>query len=446
MKTAKGFALLWLFLGLIQVMPSRAVELPPGNSGNTLDTWSFLDTTNWTDDFGDSPLSWTNLSACTGDGPAVLMDSTNGSWLQYAIVESSGYTNLALNQGSVMGWFFLTNAANTNGWGLDSAQWGTFIEAGSYTPDASYGWWSLWTDGTNLMLSAQDNLGSQTNYFCAPLNFCAASNTWQHLAVTYSSNATEVYLNGALITNGPGMSIFPNPGVISNAFYLGSSGQSNQLHAAFDDISTYDYPLDAGSIAGNFAIFSIVYYGAPVSVPQPALNPAPSILTTTNLITGPGNLVALSTNLVSCVTSSNIWLTDVSATPLTNQTVNVQFTISGGFSGVPYDVFAASSLGSGSVTNAQWVWMGQGYQCVTYLLTNLPPSAAFLILGQPGDPDGDGLTTAFERLVSHSDPNNPDTNGDGIPDGLSVIYGIDPVARIPFGVWVATPSGFSGIP
>ena len=32
------------------------------------------------------------------------------------------------------------------------------------------------------------------------------------------------------------------------------------------------------------------------------------------------------------------------------------------------------------------------------------------------DSDGDGLTDAFENLVSHTDRFNPDTDGDGISD------------------------------
>ena len=49
------------------------------------------------------------------------------------------------------------------------------------------------------------------------------------------------------------------------------------------------------------------------------------------------------------------------------------------------------------------------------------------MLGLPGaadtDPDGDGLTTAREWALG-TDPLNPDTNGDGIPDGTSVSIGL----------------------
>ena len=34
------------------------------------------------------------------------------------------------------------------------------------------------------------------------------------------------------------------------------------------------------------------------------------------------------------------------------------------------------------------------------------------------DSDGDGLTDFYEINVSHTDPNNPDTDGDGVIDSL----------------------------
>jgi hypothetical protein len=81
-----------------------------------------------------------------------------------------------------------------------------------------------------------------------------------------------------------------------------------------------------------------------------------------------------------------------------------------------------------SITNAQFGWMGQGYQCQRYLLTNLPASSALLILGTPQDSDGDGLTDAYESLVSHTDPHKADTSGDGMLDGWKVLWGLNPTA------------------
>ena len=43
--------------------------------------------------------------------------------------------------------------------------------------------------------------------------------------------------------------------------------------------------------------------------------------------------------------------------------------------------------------------------------------------------DSDGLTDAYELLVSHTNPSNADTDGDGIPDGWEVAHGLNPLVN-----------------
>src|SRR4029077_19161852 len=76
-----------------------------------------------------------------------------------------------------------------------------------------------------------------------------------------------------------------------------------------------------------------------------------------------------------------------------------------------------------------WAWMGQGNQCNIYTLTNLPSTTCFLILGTPQDSDTDGLTDAYEKLVSKTNPLVLDTDGDGIPDAWEVLLGLNPLVN-----------------
>ena len=121
-----------------------------------------------------------------------------------------------------------------------------------------------------------------------------------------------------------------------------------------------------------------------------------------------------------------MWITNVATTLVPNGTMNMTFSLGGGSNGVPYDVFANPVLGFGTNT-PPWIWMGQGYHCNRYMVTNLPIESVFLVLGTPQDLDGDGLTDAFENLVSHTDPNHADTDGDGIPDSWEVLLGLNPL-------------------
>jgi hypothetical protein len=97
------------------------------------------------------------------------------------------------------------------------------------------------------------------------------------------------------------------------------------------------------------------------------------------------------------------------------------FSIAGGTYGLMYDVFATPTL-TAPLTNAVWSWLGQGGTCSSYSIPNLPTIGPVLfVLGGPQDSDGDGLSDAYELLVSHSDPNKMDTDGTGMPDGWQVL-------------------------
>jgi concanavalin A-like lectin/glucanase superfamily protein/thrombospondin type 3 repeat protein len=444
--TGTSIAACLLFYG----MSGSAQPIPPGVGSPhvPLNSWYFEDT-NWLSSHGYPPVSFTNLvnlvtTPGNGDGNALLLDSTNNAWLQYNVFESDGHTNLTVDQGSVSFWFS-PDWTGTDQGGTGPGQFGRLIEAGSYTTNAAWGWWSLYIDagGTNIYFSAQTN-GAGADYLSAPISW--TSNVWHNIVLIYSSTNSILYIDGVQATNGAGVSYWPGPNVLTNGFYIGSDSNGVlQARGMFDDLYAYDYQLDASTIQGDFAMYTIVFYGAPVFIDDLVQAPStPSYSPTFNVITGSGFLTPVSTNS-SCITSSNIWITNVVATAAGGGTMNITFAIAGGSNGVPYDVFANSSLVfGGDITNA-WAWMGQGYQCTRYTLTNMPDSAAFLILGTPKDSDSDGLTDAYELLVSHTDPNNPDTDGDGIPDGLEVLYGSNPRVSAGFSVWIAEPWTF-GIP
>ncbi len=431
---------LWRIIPLLllcALAPAGGTGIPdpndPGPTDVLLNSWGFADTTNWVSDRGYSPVSFTNLSGSDlGDGAALVVDSTEPAWLRYNVVENDGTTNLTVDTGSLTVWYAPTSWASTNAGGTGPGDWGRLIEVGSYTEDASFGWWSVYVDpaGSHLYFSAQADDGSQTNYLSAPIAW--TTNRWHFIALTYSTATNcALYIDGEWVTNGPPMTVWPGADALSDGFTVGSSSNGiARARGMIDQLATYANPLDAGTIAATYGWWYLVYYLNPMNFANIAPAPStPQASPTFMAITGAGYLTDLGT-VATCVQSTNVWITNVVATLSTNAApssnwVNVTFAIWGGSNALPYDVFATAGLVGQSITNAQWAWLGQGYSCTRYMLTNLPASSALLILGTPLDRDGDGLTDAFERLVSYTNPQRADTSGDGIPDGWKYLWGMD---------------------
>jgi len=422
----------WWFglLLLFNVTSAIAQMLPGGYDGPTntpLASWSFHDPTNWTSDQGRSPISFTNLNySWLGDGTSLVVNTNLPAWLNFNIVEpSTGATNLVLNASGSITFWYAADWSTTNG---GPGQWSELIDVGEWTTNSSYGYFGLSIDsaGSNLWFLAQDGAGS--TYGLSTL-ISWTTNYFHYVALTYSSTNVSIYLDGQLAANDPGgLSTWPRTNALAGGAYFGSDTNGlMQAAGLFNTVETYSYPLSSNDVQKIFNWNYGYYMMSPWNTAMFSIISAPSTPSTTptfNAVTGSGFLTAVTTN-TSCITSSNVWITNISAFAV-GTNMAVQFTITGGSNGIPYDVFANSVLDFSSNTNLSWAWMGQGYQCVTYILTNLPTTACFIILGTPQDADSDGLTDAYERLVSKTDPNNPNSSGDRMLDGWKVLWGMNP--------------------
>jgi hypothetical protein len=406
-------------------------QMPPpgkyfGPTNTPLDSWSFRDSTGWTSDLGYSPISFTNLNySYRGDGASLVVDTNLPAWLQYNVYESDGTTNLTVDCGSITFWYAPASWSSANAGGTGPGEFGRLFEVGNYTSDSSYGLWNICVDdgGNNIFFSAQTNdlSGTLTTYISAPISW--TTNDFHFIALTYSPSNTALYFDGVQITNGPGVTVYPGPDVLANGFIIGSDATGiYQANGLFSSVATYGYPLSSNDIVTIFNWNYNWYEINPFNISMFSIVSAPSnpsgATNYYNAITGQGGLQLAGS--VSAITSSNVWIANVTA----NGTA-ISFTIQGGSNGVPYDVFANSILDFSSDTNKAWAWMGQGYHGNTYTLTNMPSTACFLILGTPQDTDGDGLTDAFERLVSKTNPNVADTDSDGLLDSWEVLLGLN---------------------
>ncbi len=467
--------------GFLFLAANAQAQLPPGGGGGggspgptytPLNSWSFYDPTNWTSDYSNAPVSFTNLNfSYLGLGRSLVVDTNQAAWLRFNTVETNGATNLTVQQGSVLFWFAPGSWASTNAGGTGPGEYARLFEAGAYTTNSNYGWWSLYVDpaGANIYFSAQtnDNSGNYSNYLSAPIFW--TTNYFHFVALTYTATNTLLYLDGTLATNGPGVTVYPGQNALTNGFCIGGDAAgTNQSHGLFNNVGTYNVPLDSGTIQSIFSQTYPLYMMSPWNLAMDSLSSAsstPSFTSTSfSAITGAGYLQWQGS--VAAINSSNaytVWIANQTATVTTNGQTVITFTIQGGLDGYYYDVFATAALQSGI-----WVWLGQGMHGNIYSVA-IPTPNAFLELGTPQDSNGDGITDAYSRLIADIDPNAPpQSDAYGVPyawyieNGLTVTsalqdpdydglmnfqeykYGTRPQVSEGFSVW--TTLGNSCIP
>src|SRR5438876_5985200 len=112
-------------------------------ASDQLDGWTFSDT-NWLSWSGYAPVAFTNLlNVRGGDGKCLELNSTNPAFLRYNVTEDDGTVEVSFGTGTVMTWFQpLWNSGDRAGTA------GRLLEVGSYTTNASVGWWGLYLVGT----------------------------------------------------------------------------------------------------------------------------------------------------------------------------------------------------------------------------------------------------------------------------------------------------------
>jgi hypothetical protein len=126
----------------------------------------------------------------------------------------------------------------------------------------------------------------------------------------------------------------------------------------------------------------------------------------------------------------------------------LRFWILEGETNAVYDLFLTPSFSP----PVQWHYWGRTEAGQTnFLALNPLTEHAFFLLGTLLDTDEDGLTDAYERFVSKTDPEvadqNVDTDGDGIPDLAEIELGLHSARpEPPLTVFLTQPGGYSALP
>ena len=83
---------------------------------------------------------------------------------------------------------------------------------------------------------------------------------WHQLALAYSPTETKLYLDGALVATGAGIQSYPTTAArAANGFNIGSSRTATQqAKGVFDELQTFNYALDAATIASDYDMMSAI--------------------------------------------------------------------------------------------------------------------------------------------------------------------------------------------
>jgi hypothetical protein len=321
-----------------------------------------------------------------------------------AIEPSTGQTNVSGTQGTIRFWFLpktWVSASVAGGSGPGAIS--TLLELDAIAKNQSANVWSLQTspDGTALSLVTQNDR-NPTVLLQAPLAWQANQS---HLIVfNYTQSKTELYLDGQLVEQGPGIPAVPPQ--VAYLFVGSSQAGSSVAGGDFDELYCFGPPpgsrfaraLTPADVSFYYNVFAPMAALGPISDAEiaarnarVAANRAARLTSATTASTsfslaGSG----MSQNALSgggdCPTNVPLCLTNVAAVPDTNGLMTVSFDVIGGTLGSTYDVYATTDLGS------QWLWVTNSPTCSTVILPGQPPLQSFYMLRDGHlDSDGDGV-------------------------------------------------------
>lgn len=338
-------------------------------------------------------------------GYALQMAGNAARRLLIPSVKEDGRRNVTSGTGTVRFWFAPYWASQSGG-GTGPGVWARLLEFGR--ADETGFWLSLAAqpDGNGLKVSARIN-GVATTLLDAPVQW--GSNQWHQVALVYETNGMQVLVDGNVI--GATSAVPPWPASSEWPQYLLSVGagfQGQELaQGEFDELTTFAGPVDSDYLAWHYGQNAPVAAQGPIiegglggsmmmssSPPPPGgggggsgtNEPPPGV------VTGPG------LRLTVPVITANVLATSLSEAD-TNSA---------------YEIFHKLTFASTS----KWVRAASGDLGQTNFSVSVPSTnSAFYKAAEIFDTDFDGLSDAYEELISGTSKTLLDSDGDGIPDG-----------------------------
>jgi alpha-tubulin suppressor-like RCC1 family protein len=289
-------------------------------------------------------------------------------------LNSSGHTNISSDAGGALRfWMRPYWTSGTAGPGVPA----TLLEFDAVSGVETAYAWSLQVsaDGSTMSLYTQTDAGVQ--------EVLQASIAWEagvshNVILDFNTTGTALFLDGTLAAEGSGLtSIPPSAGEL----VLGSTlGGTNAVGADVEEFCSFNRILTDWDAATYFQFTSGQAALGPMSYEEERSHHHHSLESamTSSFVFDPD----LDTG---CPTGGPPYITNFSATVMTNGTTTINFDVAGGTNGVFYDVYSLTNLAV-ALDTSQWSWVGQVLTCNNYTFTNQPANCAFYFIMSPVDP------------------------------------------------------------
>jgi hypothetical protein len=335
-------------------------------------------------------------------GYALSMSGSKPSLLALPAFPTAARTNLSPNVGTFRFWFSPDWSSDSKG-SAGPRRVSYLFTVGAWSGRSAQTFYSLRTTADGSALEFNAHLGKKTRTLAkAPIAWRAGE--WHQIALAWSPAETVIYLDGKAAAKGPPTTLRPSAVPVGPlGFCLGSDVYGRSLaQGQFDEVFSFDRAANEAELAGNFRMIAPLAALGPLTAEEKAqplekAAPQPALAL---LITAPS----------PC---GNLLLPEVTLGPDALVTLRITNVVTG----VPVDLFATDALVDNTVANAYWRWLGRGTNGQVITLTNSVAQGELYLLGCTNDVDGDGLTDAYEILVTKTSPTNQFTSGSWLNDG-----------------------------